>query len=177
MTAEKSPTPNRRKGFMEGMWENRLLLAIGPAVFVLIGVILGAFLNYKFGIKSQLRVSDHQKRQQVFSELMGIKFVITQLYVSRFEASVFSDYHESKWKQAGYPRDSIDLQEAQRWMHKSEDLAAEIAKNNQYLFEKIGMIGWHWGLPSLLNAATGKINWVGRSLFRNLGILSGADSR
>jgi hypothetical protein len=29
------------------------------------------------------------------------------------------------------------LQEAQRWMHKSEDFAFELAKNNQALFEDL----------------------------------------
>ena len=71
---------------------------------------------------------------------MGRKFLTTQLYVSRFEALIYSDHHEAKWKQAGYPKESIDLQEAQRWMHKSEDLALDIAKNNQSLFETIGLI-------------------------------------
>lgn len=71
---------------------------------------------------------------------MGRKFLTTQLYVSRFEALIYSDYHEAKWKRAGHPKDSIDLQEAQRWMHKSEDLALDVAKNNQSLFETIGLI-------------------------------------
>jgi hypothetical protein len=61
-----------------------------------------------------LKISDHQKRQQVFSEVMGRKFLMTQLYVSRFEALIYSNYHEAKWKQSGWPKDSIDQQEAQR---------------------------------------------------------------
>ena len=58
------------------------------------------------------------------------KFITTRLSVSRFEAWIFSDYHEARWKLAGDPTGSLDLQEAQRWMGKSEDLALEIAKNN-----------------------------------------------
>ena len=116
---------------------NRLIIILGPALVALIGVIVGAYLTYHWGISGQLRISDHQKRQQVFSELMGRKFLTTQLYVSRFEALIYSDYHEAKYRQSGYPN---DLQECQRWMHKSEDLALDIAKNNQSLFETMGLI-------------------------------------
>lgn len=125
---------------MGGLWDNLWLVARSPAFLALIGVIVGAILTYRLGMRSQLRVSDHQKRQQVFSQLMGRKFVTSQLYFSRFEAQIYSDYHEAKWKQAGHPKDSIDLGESQRWRNKSEDLALEIAKSNQSLFETIGFI-------------------------------------
>jgi hypothetical protein len=87
-----------------------------------------------------MRLNDRQKRQQVYSELVGRKFVTTQLYVSRFEASIHSEYNEARWRVSGYRNDSLDLQESQWWMHKSEDLALEIAKNNQNLFETIGSV-------------------------------------
>jgi hypothetical protein len=71
---------------------------------------------------------------------MGRKFMTSQLYVSRFEAYIFSDYHEARWKVSDQRKDSIDLQEAMRWMHKSEELVMELARNNQSLFETLGMI-------------------------------------
>ena len=71
---------------------------------------------------------------------MGLKITTQQLYMSRFEALIFSDYHEMKWKLAGAPQQSIDLEEAQRWMHKSEDYVLEITKNNQRLFETLASI-------------------------------------
>jgi len=117
-----------------------LSILTNPSVIAFIGVVIGSYLTYKFGIRSQIIISDHQKRQQIFSQIMGRKFLTTQLYVSRFEASIHSDYHEAKWKLAGYPVESIDLQEAQRWMHKSEDLVFNIAESNQILFELIGLV-------------------------------------
>jgi len=117
-----------------------LAILTNPSVIALIGVVVGAYLTYKFGMRSQIVISDHQKRQQVFSQIMGRKFLTTQLYVSRFEASIHSDYHEAKWKLAGHPTESIDLQEAQRWMYRSEDLVYKIAESNQVLFELIGLV-------------------------------------
>ena len=43
---------------------------------------------------------------------MGRKFTTTQLYVSKYEALLYSDYHEARWKLAGAPKESLDLQEA-----------------------------------------------------------------
>lgn len=119
---------------------NPILLATVSSLLTLISVSAGAYLNYKFGLRSQLKIGEVKNRQQAFGQLMGQKFMITQVYVSRFEALIYSDYHEIKWKLAGCPNESLDLQEAQRWMHKSEDLSLEIARNNQKLFEIIGFI-------------------------------------
>jgi hypothetical protein len=117
-----------------------LLIALITALLTLGSTVTVQYLTSRWGISNQLRMDKVQKRRQVFGELMGRKFLTTQLYVSRFEALIYSDYHESKWKHTGYPKDSIDLQEAQRWMRKSEDLALEISRNNQSLFETIGLI-------------------------------------
>jgi hypothetical protein len=95
-------------------------------------LIIAAFGAY-FGYHAQVSLTGKQKRQQAYSELMGRSAVRTQIIVSRTEASIFSKYYERRWHLAGNPTDSLDFQEAQRWMHKSEDLALEIAKSNQSL--------------------------------------------
>lgn len=110
------------------------------ALMTLVGTIVVAYLAQRWTLGIQIRLNDRQKRQQVYSELVGRKFVTTQLYVSRFEASIYSDYHEARWRVTGYRNDSLDGQESQWWMHKGEDVALEIAKNNQNLFETIGSV-------------------------------------
>jgi hypothetical protein len=111
-----------------------------PAIVALIVAVFTPYLTYRWGLSRQIVESSKQKKQQAYSELMGRKAVMAQFYVSRFEALIYSDYHEALWKLAGSPKESLDLQEAQRWMHKSEDLALEIAKSNQALFETIGRV-------------------------------------
>lgn len=125
---------------MRKVWNTPILIAVVTASLALIGVGVGSYLTYYFGLKSQLMIADHQKRQQTFSELMGRKILTKQLYVSRFEALIYSDYHEARWKLTGSPKDSIDLQEAQRWMHRSEELVFDIAKNQQRQLETVGLI-------------------------------------
>lgn len=125
---------------MNKRWTNLFPKDVVIALLTLISVVVGAYLAAELGLQSQLKFSDHSKRQQTFSELMGRKILTNQLYVSRFEALIYSDYHEARWKLAGAPKDSIDLQEAQRWMHRSEELVLEIAKNYQSQFETLGLI-------------------------------------
>ncbi len=64
---------------------------------------------------------------------MGLKILLMQKYVSRFEAYVFSDYFEYCWKKLGSPPESIDFKEAMRHLGKSEDLVLEISKAHQQL--------------------------------------------
>ena len=85
-------------------------------------------------------ISDRQRRQSVISQLMGLSFVIKQSYVSRYEAYISSDYHEWRWRLRGCPEKSLDLEEARRWQHQSENLVLEIAKNRKSLSEALGLV-------------------------------------
>jgi hypothetical protein len=88
---------------------------------------------------------------------MGHKALITQLLYSRFEAYVFSDEHEERWHMEGEPKDSLDLREAQRWMHKSEELAVEIAKSRKNLYDTLGLIRSYFTHSEKLKELTNKI--------------------
>jgi len=102
----------------------------------LIIAVVGAYLGYT----TQVQLTGKQKRQQAYSELMGRNIARTQIIITRSEAYVYSKYYERQWQLAGMPKESFDLQEGQRWMHKSEDLVLEIAKSNQGLFETLGLV-------------------------------------
>jgi len=113
----------------------------------MISVILGGILTIgasyfttKFQTASQLHLQRIEEQRRVFARIMGRKFTTKQLYVSRYEALIFSDYHEERWKRAGAPKDSLDLQESLRWMHRSEDLVLEIVKNDQAVFEDLATV-------------------------------------
>ncbi len=111
-----------------------------PTVIGGILAICAGYYSSKFQLSSQVQLQKIQDQRQVFARLMGRKFTTEQLYVSRYEARIFSDYNEALWKLSGAPKDSLDLQEAQRWMRRSEDLTIDLAKNNQALFEDLGTV-------------------------------------
>jgi hypothetical protein len=122
-----------------GAWKTLLATIVG-GVLAASGGIVGQYYASQFQFSSQLQLQKIHGQRQVFARIMGRKFATKQLYVSRYEALIFSDYHESRWKRSGSSKDSLDLQEALRWMRRSEDLVFEIVKNHQALFEDLGTV-------------------------------------
>lgn len=119
--------------------EEVMMSPVVPAVIALAGVVIGALVGARLAFRNQLRLVMLQSRQRSYAEIMGKKFLVRQLLVSRFEALAHLDYHERLWHLAGCPKESIDFDEAMRWMRKSEDLAIELTKAIQSLFESVGM--------------------------------------
>lgn len=103
-------------------------------VGTLFGGLLVAYFTYVLTLSSQKELSDYQKRQQIYSRLIGLRFPTKQLYVSRFEALAISNFYEALWKLRGSPKDSYDFQEANRWMHQSESLVFKIMENHKELY-------------------------------------------
>lgn len=132
--SNQNPSGERRD-----VWRTLLATVVG-GVLAAGGGIVGQYYASQFQFSSQVHLQKVQGQRQVFARLMGRKFATKQLYVSRYEAMIFSDYHEARTKRSGSPKDSLDLQEAQRWMHRSEDLVFDIVKNNQALFEDLGTV-------------------------------------
>ncbi len=111
-----------------------------PSLSAIIGIIVTAYLSYILGYKSQIKLADRKLRLQAYGKLMGSKHYLSQLYVSRFEAYIFSDYHEKKWLMTGAKENSIDFTEAKRWMLKSEELVLEISKYQEKVFSTLGVV-------------------------------------
>ncbi len=119
---------------------SNVLVAIISSLGTLIIALLSGYLSYLWSVSSQKKIYNHQMRLKAYSELNGYRQLLSQLFVSRYEAFIFSDYHEYRWKIQGSPKESIDLKEAIRWMNKSEDLVLEISRTVQKLFETVGFI-------------------------------------
>lgn len=116
-----------------------LLPYLAP-ILTFIGTLIAVYFTQRWTLSRELARAKWEQRIQAYRELMGIKVTTQQIYVSRFEALIFSDYHETRWKLAGAPQQSIDLEEARRWMQKSEDYVHDITRNNQRLFETLASI-------------------------------------
>lgn len=110
-------------------------IVASPGIWGFVGVLTGAITSHFF---QKQRDRDSQIRS-AFAHLHGLQKNLKQLYVSRFEAYIYSDCHEGKWRNSGYTS-AIDLSEATRWMEKSESLVLEISKMEQALAESCGTI-------------------------------------
>jgi hypothetical protein len=116
-----------------------LRIALVTGTFTLLGTFLGAWLTSTLAHKNQEKTAITQNKLRSYSEIMGRRIIIRQLYISRFEALIFSDYHETLWHLSGDPKESLDLSEARRWMQKSEDMVSEITRAQQSLFESLAI--------------------------------------
>lgn len=101
--------------------------------FTLLGTLSGVYIAFKLQSKQTIK----EKKQLLVSELEGLRIYRQQLYHSRFEAEIQSDFYEYRYHKTN---SQLDLSEAIRLGHKLEDVTIEIAKNNQKLLEIIGHI-------------------------------------
>jgi hypothetical protein len=128
-----------------------------PAIALLV-IVIAAYLGYQLGLNAQLKLTGKQKRQQAYSEFMGRKVVLTQLITSHLVADTYFEYHERKRGLAGGPTEaSLHLEEARRWQHRGEDLALEIAKSSQSLFETLGFIRSYFAYSARLKELTNQL--------------------
>jgi hypothetical protein len=123
----------------QDFWDKTLPVIVGGLIAGLFA-IAGSYFATTFQTSAQHKEQKEEDQRKVFARLMGKKLVTEQLHVSQLEARVFSDYNEELWRRAGFPKDALDLQEAERWMHRGEDLVFELAKNTQALFEDLGTV-------------------------------------
>jgi hypothetical protein len=128
-----------------------------PPIALLV-IVIAAYLGYQLGLNAQLKLTGKQKRQQAYSELMGRKVVLTQLITSHLVADTYFEYYQRKlWLAGGPPEASLHLEEARRWQHRGEDLALEIAKRSQSLFETLGFIRSYFPYSARLKELTNQL--------------------
>src|SRR4051794_39862966 len=107
-----------RSSRWNNVWDKTSSVLIGGLIAGVFS-IAGSYFAVNFQMSAQNKAQKVEEQRKVFARIIGRKLVTQQLAVSRLEARIFSDYHEEVWKRAGSPKDSLDLSEAQRWMHKS----------------------------------------------------------
>jgi len=92
-----------------------------------LGSIIDRILTYLLNKKGK----ENEEKLLVYRELNGIRILLRQLFVSRTEAYIFSDYYELRYK---LTKNEWDFKEAERWMHKSEDYVIKITDCLKDLF-------------------------------------------
>ena len=92
------------------------------AFWGLTGTIVGGLLAFW----GQFYLKKIENKQKSYGTLVGIKHQVKQLYVSRFEAWILSDFYEHRNRIRG-GKDQLSLDEARRLMYKSENMVSELA--------------------------------------------------
>lgn len=140
-----------------------------PAIAAIISATLVGIVSYyanKHLEMEKARIADNRKRRQIYSQLKGQKFAISQAYVSRYEAFIYFQFEraryiiaaergkqhldraikDQKWTPILEEKISEKLRnhpagpEGDRLLIKAEDLEIVVAKNQKRLFEILGQI-------------------------------------
>ena len=114
-----------------------------------LGAILGAAVGggaTYFIEKYKIENLEYEKRKQIYSQLMGQKIMIRELYITLGENITMNNYYKIKCSKEikklddDRTKDRTVIDEFDRRREKTESLCLEVARNNQHLFEIIRLI-------------------------------------
>jgi hypothetical protein len=100
--------------------------------------LVGSYFALRWQYKRTISFQRKSTQEKTYVKLFGLRISLRQAFVSRYEALIFSDYHEYKWKY--YGANNLDREEAQRWMQKSENYVEKITDLLRDIFECIADI-------------------------------------
>lgn len=116
---------------------NTGLIAIMSAA--LVGIV-GHIANRRLE-EYKARIQIRQQRRQAYSQLRGLKFTLSQSYLNYYAAFIYAICYNHLSLLADNPSECSNYEEkAREWKQKSDESIMEIAKNNQRLWELIGLI-------------------------------------
>jgi hypothetical protein len=111
-----------------------------PGALVILAALLGGYFTQKWIFDREIRIRDHEKRQTVFSELMGLKKMRIQLMSLQCNARIAIFYHDHRLKKTGGGQGSPDFNLAHEWMQTNNRLILDVARTEQKLFELLGFV-------------------------------------
>src|SRR5205814_1112331 len=72
--------------------ESPLKVAIYTSAWTVLVVLLAQFLSARWHVRSEIQVSDHQRRQQLYSQLVGQRTTITKLHQAYLNALIGEEF-------------------------------------------------------------------------------------
>lgn len=111
-----------------------------PGVLVIVAALLGGYFTQKWTFDKEIRIRDHEKRQTVYSELMGLRKMRLQLMSSQCSARTAIFYHDHRLKKTGGGEGSLDFKLVQEWIQTNNRLVLDAARTEQKLFELLGFV-------------------------------------
>ena len=118
-----------------------LIIASISAISAIIGASISSVTNYlteRQRNRNEEKRRHLQRQEQAYSQLTGLKLMTIQLYLSMNDAFYLFAWIEAR-ERLQLPSRS-DLGKIEEKHREYNELALELAKNNQRLFETIGLI-------------------------------------
>jgi hypothetical protein len=124
-----SNTPSDSRGTLKAI--------LITSVLTLIGVCVTTYVVQDFRDKSHREEFLREKRLQSFGDMMGIRVALSQSAVSLQETKINQVYHQAKFS---LTHDKLNLDEAMRYVQRSEMLLPEITRDRKRLYELAGSV-------------------------------------
>lgn len=118
--------------------KNDVLMIIIPAVFTLLGVCMGHYLNHISSYRLFRKQKRYELRQRSYAKLTSLKNPWTQHYQNHLEAKLLSEFHDYIYM--NFTQSSFDLDESKRHYDRALELIPVISKIQEEVFETLATI-------------------------------------
>lgn len=122
-----------------------------PAIFTLIGVLLGNYLTYKNSYNLFTRQKIFENQRISFARIMSLKIPWTQSIRTHIEAKLLSEFYERRYQL--FSHDASDLTETKRQYDRALLLIKDISSQQKEVFETLGLIQTCFKMNQELQAA------------------------
>ena len=107
------------------------------SVLTLIGACITTYVAQDLRDKNHREEFLREKRLQSFGDMMGIRATLSQSALSLQETKINQAYHQARFS---LTHDKLNLDEATRYVQRSEMLLSEIARDRKRLYELVGSV-------------------------------------
>lgn len=115
-----------------------LLKILVPAIFTLLGVLLGNYLTHRnsYNLFTKQKTFDNQRIS--FSRIMSLKIPWTQSIHTNIEAKLLTEFYETRYLL--FSHDVEDLIESKKQYERALLLIKDISREQKEVFETLGLI-------------------------------------
>lgn len=117
---------------------NSLWQIIIPAIFAILGILLGNYINYRnsYSLFQKQKIFDNQRIS--FSKIMALKNPWIQSIQTNVEAKLLCEFYETRY--ILFSHDKEDLEEAKKQNERALGLIKDISNYQMQVFETLGFI-------------------------------------
>ena len=115
-----------------------LLKILVPAIFTLLGVLLGNYLTYRnsYNLFTKQKTFDNQRIS--FSRIMSLKIPWTQAIHTNIEAKLLTEFYETRYLL--FSHNEEDLKKKKKQYERALLLIKDISREQKEVFETLGLI-------------------------------------
>jgi len=120
------------------MTKENLIKTLIPAIFAILGVILGNYLTNKNAYTLFVKKEKFENQRVSYSKIMALKVPWTQSIQTNVEAKLLCEFYETRYVLFSHNKEDFD--EAKRQNDRALSLIKDISNYQMQVFETLGLI-------------------------------------